>query len=81
MVHTLVRKVEATNLFFSSWILVFSAVGITIEEWTVLKLGPQDPIISHSPWICCTSLWTAGQLYYGKRWVEYEGSITSWPFC
>ncbi|KAB0377158.1 hypothetical protein FD755_011602 [Muntiacus reevesi] len=62
MEYTLVRKVEATNLFFSSWILVFLAVGITIEEWTVLKLGPQDLIISHSPWICCTSLWPADGL-------------------
>ena len=57
MVHILVRKVEATNMFFSSWILVFFAVGIIIEEWAELKLGPQKPTITHSPWICCTSLW------------------------
>ena len=32
MVHILVRKVEATNMFFSSWVLVFLVVGLTIEE-------------------------------------------------
>ncbi|KAB0377162.1 hypothetical protein FD755_011606 [Muntiacus reevesi] len=45
MGHILVRKVEATNIFFSSWVLVF------------LVLGPQNPTISHNPLICCTSLW------------------------
>ncbi|NP_001073753.2 transmembrane protein 225 [Bos taurus] len=62
MVHILVRKVEATNMFFSSWTLVFLAVGIIIEEWAELKLGPQKPTITHSPWICCTPLWPSDGL-------------------
>ncbi|XDC86072.1 hypothetical protein R6Z07F_017245 [Ovis aries] len=62
MMHTLGRKVEATNMFFSSWVLVFLAVGIIIEEWAELKLGPQKSTISHSPWICCTSLWPSDGL-------------------
>ena len=54
-------------MFFSSWILVFLAVGIIIEEWAELKLGPQKPTITHSPWICCTPLWPSGQCYYMER--------------
>ncbi|KAB0359320.1 hypothetical protein FD754_003476 [Muntiacus muntjak] len=49
MGHILVRKVEATNIFFSSWVLAF------------LVLGPQNPTISHNPWICCTSLWPSSR--------------------
>ncbi|XP_036718348.1 transmembrane protein 225 [Balaenoptera musculus] len=62
MVHILVRKIQATNMFFSSWVLVFLAVGIIIEEWAELKLEPKKPRISHSPWICCTSVWPEGGL-------------------
>uniref|UniRef100_A0A8C6EH10 Transmembrane protein 225 domain-containing protein n=1 Tax=Moschus moschiferus TaxID=68415 RepID=A0A8C6EH10_MOSMO len=62
MVHILVRKVEAANMFLSSWILVFLAIGIIIEEWAELKLGHQKPMISHNPWICCTSLWSSDGL-------------------
>ena len=69
MMHTLVRKVEATNMFFSSWVLVFLAIGLIIEEWAELKLGPQKHTITHSSWICCTSLWPSGQSYY----VETDG--------
>ena len=43
MVHILVRKVEATNMLFSSWVLVLLAIGLIIEEWAELKLGPQNP--------------------------------------
>ena len=63
MVHILVRKIQATNMFFSSWVLVFLAVGIIIEEWAELKLEPKKPRISHSPWICCTPVWPEGQSY------------------
>uniref|UniRef100_F7DVZ5 Transmembrane protein 225 domain-containing protein n=1 Tax=Equus caballus TaxID=9796 RepID=F7DVZ5_HORSE len=33
MVHLSTRNVQATNMLFSSWALVFLAVGIIIEEW------------------------------------------------
>ena len=69
MVHILVRKVEASNMFFSSWVLVFLVIGLIIEEWAELKLGPQKHTITHSSWICCTSLWPSGQSYY----VETDG--------
>ncbi|KAM9079901.1 transmembrane protein 225 [Megaptera novaeangliae] len=62
MVHVSVRKVQATNMFFSSWVLVFLAVGIITEEWAELKLEPKKPRISHSPWICCTPVWPEGIL-------------------
>uniref|UniRef100_A0A452FWL1 Transmembrane protein 225 n=1 Tax=Capra hircus TaxID=9925 RepID=A0A452FWL1_CAPHI len=62
MVHILVRKVEASNMFFSSWVLVFLAIGLIIEEWAELKLGPQKHRITHSSWICCTSLWLSDGL-------------------
>ncbi|XP_057603456.1 transmembrane protein 225 [Hippopotamus amphibius kiboko] len=62
MVHVSVRKVQATNMFLSSWVLVFLAVGIIIQEWAELKLDPKTPRINHSPWICCTSVWPEGGL-------------------
>ena len=80
MVHILVRKVEASNMFFSSWVLVFLAIGLIIEEWAELKLGPQKHRITHSSWICCTSLWLSGQSYYMERdvWrMRVHPSLTS----
>nr|XP_014335909.1 PREDICTED: LOW QUALITY PROTEIN: transmembrane protein 225 [Bos mutus] len=62
VVHILVRKVKATNMFFSYWVLVLLAIGLIIEEWAELKLGPQKPMINQSPWICCTSLWPSDGL-------------------
>ena len=80
MVPILVRKVEASNMFFSSWVLVFLAIGLIIEEWAELKLGPQKHTITHSSWICCTSLWPSGQSYYMERdvWrMRVHPSLTS----
>uniref|UniRef100_A0A8B9YL21 Transmembrane protein 225 domain-containing protein n=1 Tax=Bos mutus grunniens TaxID=30521 RepID=A0A8B9YL21_BOSMU len=51
VVHILVRKVKATNMFFSYWVLVLLAIGLIIEEWAELN-----------PWICCTSLWPSDGL-------------------
>ena len=80
MVPILVRKVEASNMFFSSWVLVFLAIGLIIEEWAELKLGPQKHTITHSSWICCTSLWPSGQSCYMERdvWrMRVHPSLTS----
>ena len=63
MVHISTRNVQATNMLFSSWALVFLAVGIIIEEWVELKFETKNDTISHSPWICCTSVWPEGQNY------------------
>ncbi|XP_004688865.1 PREDICTED: transmembrane protein 225 [Condylura cristata] len=61
MLHMSTRKIQATNLFFSSWGLVFLTVGVVVEEWVNLKLDTQK-FISHSPWICCTALWPEDKL-------------------
>ncbi|EPY84482.1 transmembrane protein 225-like protein [Camelus ferus] len=52
-----IRNVQATNMFFSSWALVFLVMGIILEQWVELKLGPEKPSLPHSPWICCTTDW------------------------
>ncbi|XP_014699176.1 transmembrane protein 225 [Equus asinus] len=62
MVHISTRNVQATNMLFSSWALVFLAVGIIIEEWVELKFETKNDTISHSPWICCTSVWPEDNL-------------------
>ncbi|KAK2508638.1 hypothetical protein MC885_020455 [Smutsia gigantea] len=62
MVQILVRNIQATNMISSSFTLVFLAVGIVMEEWVVLRLETQKNPISHSPWICCSSIWPEGNL-------------------
>ncbi|XP_037360201.1 transmembrane protein 225 [Talpa occidentalis] len=61
MLHISTRKIQATNMFFSSWGLVFLTVGIPVEEWVRLKLKTQK-YISHNPWICCTTVWPEDKL-------------------
>ncbi|KAI5943337.1 Transmembrane protein 225 [Manis javanica] len=56
MVRILARNIQATNMI-SSFASVFLAAGIIMEEWVVLKLETQTNPISHSPWICCSSVW------------------------
>ncbi|XP_045339222.1 transmembrane protein 225 isoform X2 [Leopardus geoffroyi] len=51
------RGIQATNMVFSSWALVFLAIGIIMEEWVELTLETKKNTVSHSPWICCTTLW------------------------
>uniref|UniRef100_A0A8C4PGG6 Transmembrane protein 225 domain-containing protein n=1 Tax=Equus asinus TaxID=9793 RepID=A0A8C4PGG6_EQUAS len=62
MVHISTRNIQATNMLFSSWALVFLAVGIIIEEWVELKFETKNDTISHSPWICCTTVWPEDNL-------------------
>ncbi|XP_006180349.2 transmembrane protein 225-like [Camelus dromedarius] len=57
-----IRNVQATNMLFSSWALVFLVTGIILEQWVELKLGPEKPSLPHSPWICCTTDWPEGGL-------------------
>ncbi|XP_064338065.1 transmembrane protein 225 [Camelus dromedarius] len=70
-----IRNVQATNMLFSSWALVFLVTGIILEQWVELKLGPEKPSLPHSPWICCTTDWPEGQSYtMEKRWAEGKSS-------
>ncbi|XP_004427240.1 PREDICTED: transmembrane protein 225 [Ceratotherium simum simum] len=62
MVHMSTRNIQAINMFFSSWALVFLAVGIIIEEWVELKLETKKNTISHSPWISSTTIWPEDDL-------------------
>uniref|UniRef100_A0A8C4L5Y2 Transmembrane protein 225 domain-containing protein n=1 Tax=Equus asinus asinus TaxID=83772 RepID=A0A8C4L5Y2_EQUAS len=62
MVHISTRNIQATNMLFSSWALVFLAVGIIVEEWVELKFETKNDTISHSPWICCTTVWPEDNL-------------------
>lgn len=55
------RGIQATNMVFSSWALVFLAIGIIMGEWVELTLETKKNTVSHSPWICCTTLWPEGQ--------------------
>ncbi|XP_019664539.1 transmembrane protein 225 [Ailuropoda melanoleuca] len=57
MVNVSLRNIQAINMFFSSWALVFMAIGILMEEWVELTLETKKNTVSHSPWICCTILW------------------------
>ncbi|XP_027436514.1 transmembrane protein 225 isoform X3 [Zalophus californianus] len=57
MVNVSLRSIQALNMFFSSWALVFMVIGILIEEWVELTLETKKNTISHNPWICCTPLW------------------------
>ncbi|KAG8522326.1 Transmembrane protein 225, partial [Galemys pyrenaicus] len=61
MLQISTRKIQATNMFFSSWGLVFLTVGILVEEWVKLKLDTEE-YISHNPWICCTTVWPEDKL-------------------
>ena len=68
MVHILVRKVKATNMFFSYWVLVLLAIGLIIEEWAELKLGPQKPMIKpKSMDMLHFTVAIRSKLLYGKR--------------
>ncbi|XP_032724913.1 transmembrane protein 225 [Lontra canadensis] len=57
MVNVSFRNIQAMNVMFSSWALVFMAIGVLTEEWVELTLETKKNTISHSPWICCTTLW------------------------
>ncbi|XP_025320930.3 transmembrane protein 225 isoform X2 [Canis lupus dingo] len=57
MAKVSLRGIQATNMFFSSWALIFLTLGILREEWVELTLETKKNTISHSPWICCTTLW------------------------
>ncbi|XP_032283643.1 transmembrane protein 225 [Halichoerus grypus] len=57
MVNASLRSIQALNMFFSSWALVFMTIGILIEEWVELTWETKKNTISHNPWICCTPLW------------------------
>ncbi|KAM8955170.1 transmembrane protein 225 [Lycaon pictus] len=57
MAKVSLRSIQATNMFFSSWALIFLTLGILREEWVELTLETKKNTISHSPWICCTTLW------------------------
>ncbi|CAD7690096.1 unnamed protein product [Nyctereutes procyonoides] len=56
------RGIQATNMFFSSWALIFLTLGNLREEWVELTLETKKNTISHSPWICCTTLWPEDSL-------------------
>uniref|UniRef100_A0A8C3VRA8 Transmembrane protein 225 domain-containing protein n=1 Tax=Catagonus wagneri TaxID=51154 RepID=A0A8C3VRA8_9CETA len=62
MVHLSIRNIQATNMIFSSWALVFLAVGIIIEEWAELTFEPKQHKLIHNPWICCNPIWPEGRL-------------------
>ncbi|XP_038391759.1 transmembrane protein 225 isoform X7 [Canis lupus familiaris] len=62
MAKVSLRGIQATNMFFSSWALIFLTLGILREEWVELTLETKKNTISHSPWICCTTLWPEGIL-------------------
>ncbi|XP_059260590.1 transmembrane protein 225 [Mustela nigripes] len=57
MVNVSFRNIQAMNVMFSSWALVFVAIGVLTEEWVELTLETNKNTIRHSPWICCTTLW------------------------
>ncbi|XP_029813563.1 transmembrane protein 225 [Suricata suricatta] len=57
MVKISSRGIQATNMVFSSWALFFLAIGIIMGEWVELTLETKINTISHSPWICCTTIW------------------------
>ena len=67
MVNVSLRNIQAIDMFFSSWALVFMAIGILMEEWVELTLETKKNTVSHSPWICCTILWPEGQNYTMER--------------
>ncbi|XP_039106171.1 transmembrane protein 225 [Hyaena hyaena] len=62
MVDISSRGIQATNMVFSSWALVFFAIGIIVGKWVELTLETETNTISHSPWICCTTFWPEGGL-------------------
>uniref|UniRef100_A0A8D1GZ76 Transmembrane protein 225 n=2 Tax=Sus scrofa TaxID=9823 RepID=A0A8D1GZ76_PIG len=62
MVHLSIRNIQAANMIFSSWALVFLAIGIIIEEWAELTFEPKQHKLIHNPWICCNPIWPEGRL-------------------
>lgn len=76
MVNVSFRNIQAMNVMFSSWALVFMAIGVLTEEWVELTLETKENTIRHSPWICCTTLWPEGQ----KDTMERDGGRGRVPF-
>lgn len=80
MVHLSIRNIQAANMIFSSWALVFLAIGIIIEEWAELTFEPKQHKLIHNPWICCNPIWPEGQSCSLERdrqfpsFLEREGS-------
>ncbi|XP_016072953.1 PREDICTED: transmembrane protein 225 [Miniopterus natalensis] len=61
MVHISTRNIQATNMFFSSWALVFLTFGVMTNTWVKLNSETKTNMQSHNPWIH-TTIWPKGDL-------------------
>lgn len=73
MVQKLIRNIQAANMFFSSWALVFLVLGVVVDDWVELKFETKKISKSHSPWIH-TTIWSEGQNSTMEKWVGRKGS-------
>ncbi|XP_036894127.1 transmembrane protein 225 [Sturnira hondurensis] len=55
------RNIQALNMFFSSWALVFLSLGVMIDDWVTLHFETKTNTQSHSPWIYST-IWPKDDL-------------------
>lgn len=67
------RNIQALNMIFSSWALVFLSLGIMVDDWVTLNFETKTNMQSHSPWIH-TTIWPKGKNYTMERGVGREGS-------
>ncbi|KAF6083339.1 transmembrane protein 225 [Phyllostomus discolor] len=61
MVQVSTRNIQALNMLFSSWALVFLSFGIMVDEWVTLNFETKTNMQSHSPWIH-TTIWPKDDL-------------------
>ncbi|XP_053515406.1 transmembrane protein 225 [Artibeus jamaicensis] len=55
------RNIQALNMFFSSWALVFLSLGVMVDDWVTLNFETKTNMQSHSPWIY-TTIWPKDDL-------------------
>ncbi|XP_011857033.1 PREDICTED: transmembrane protein 225 [Mandrillus leucophaeus] len=63
MVHVSKRSIQGMNILLSSWVVVLTVIGVTLDEWVELISEDEGIKINHSPWMtCCPAVWPEDDL-------------------
>ncbi|XP_004052365.4 transmembrane protein 225 isoform X1 [Gorilla gorilla gorilla] len=63
MVHVSNSSIQGMNILFSSWAVVLTVMGITLDKWVELISEDERAKMNHSPWMmCCPAFWPEGDL-------------------
>ncbi|XP_016777694.1 transmembrane protein 225 isoform X2 [Pan troglodytes] len=63
MVHVSNRSIQGMNILFSSWAIVLTMMGITLDKWVELISEDERAKMNHSPWMmCCPAFWPEDDL-------------------